>query len=887
MGTLPPAARRKIGHLADIRPAPAGAPAYSRVMSADHAPPTYLTGFVGRTAETADLAAALAAPDVRLLTLAGPGGCGKTRLAAHAAAPDPDAHWVDLTATTSPAAVPALVAGALGVRLTDRDPVASLARQLADRRVLLCLDNCEHVLTAAADLVAAVLRTCRGATVLATSREPLGIPGERVWRVPPLSRDDAVALFHARAGGPPGSAAAAAAVRTACARLDGMPLGVELAAAWSGTLTPQEIVAGLDDRFRLLIRGPHGVAARHQTLAASLDWSHDLLDEPDRVLFRRLAVFRGGFTATAARGVAGPDVLTGLRRLVDKSLLTADTRGETTRYRLPETVREYAEARLDASGERDETRDRHLDTCLAAVEDAAHLLDADKDTWHALVEVDHENHRAAVEHGLTDDRGRRLAAHLAWFWHSSRRGAEGLDLLRRAVRAHPDDRTASRARLLAGLALVADTTRSTPEDRAAARTALDIADEVGDHRTACLARQLAALDLLGRDFTRAGALAAEAHEIATAADYGFGRDGADALTGILHHLRDRHAEAVPLLTRATAGLVARGDRGVAATALGFLATSAAATGDLRAARAFAERAVRVAAPLADFHRVGSAHAVLALVEGTTGRLDEAWAVLTPVLRLVEDAPAPPFVPGLVECAGRLHLWAGEPERALRAYRHEMSARPLTPHARIGLATALHRTGDTTAARREAAEVLDLVRDLGMPGLHADALHLRAELADPGEREDLHHRALAIRAEHGLAPACVHSLEALAHPAAGTTAARLLGACDRARQDMGLPRPDAGRDDDAFTEGRALRLDEAIAWIRRSRGTRSRPSSGWDSLTPAERSVVDLAVAGLTNPDIGKRLFMSRATVKTHLSHVYAKLGVANRTELATAARRHA
>src|SRR6185437_1741431 len=152
------------------------------------------------------------------------------------------------------------------------------------------------------------------------------------------------------------------AVRLACIRLDGIPLAIELAAAWSGTLSTQEILDGLDDRFALLVRGPRGVAARHQTLAASMAWSHDLLDEDDQVLFRRLGVFHGGFTLDAAAAVCGVDVRPGLRRLVDKSLLTADTRGAVTRYRMLETVRQYAVARLTDA---ESLRSRHLDTYLA------------------------------------------------------------------------------------------------------------------------------------------------------------------------------------------------------------------------------------------------------------------------------------------------------------------------------------------------------------------------------------------------------------------------------------------------------------------------------------------------------------------------------------------
>ena len=693
----------------------------------------------------------------------------------------------------------------------------------------------------------------------------------------------------------------------ACARLDGMPLGIELAAAWSGTMTPQELVTALDDRFRLLIRGPHGVAGRHQTLVASMDWSYDLLEEEDRRLFRWLAVFPGSFTRAAAHRMfpAGVDVLGGLRRLIEKSLLVADLREDVTRYRMLETVRQYARSRLDAADETEEACDRHLDTYLGLAEGVRHLLDEDKDAWRAIIAADYDNFRAAVAWGLTrrDDRGRRLAAELAWFWHFGNRGDEGLDLLRRAVALGADGRTGLQARLLTGLALVADTAERVPSDPEAAEVATIIAEERGDLPTACLARQLTAVNMLGADFDVAWDHAAAAEAAATRIGYGFGRDGALAIMGIVAHLRDRHDDAVPLLRSAIDGLVPRGDRGIAATALGYLAMSAAHTGDLSGARDLAIDGVRVATPLGDVHRVGFIRTVLAYVTALAGRPDEAWSALEPVLRLVEDVPSPPFVPGLTERLGLLHLLSGKPDLALACYERDLGKAPgmapaesLTPRALVGLATALHRTGDHTAAGRRAAEALRFGRDLGMAGLTAEAQAVLAELAEPTDRhraEKLHHEALALRTRHGLRPACVDSLEAIARltAEAGSTvqASRIAGACARAREELAYPgrlAHDLPVHADAYTEGRRMDLDDVIGYAMRSRGARSRPASGWASLTPTERNVVALAVEGLSNPEIGARLFMSRATVKTHLSHVYAKLQVANRTELATTARLH-
>jgi predicted ATPase/DNA-binding CsgD family transcriptional regulator len=882
------------------------------LMPAEHGLPAELNSFVGRDAELQSIAQALTS--ARLLTLAGPGGCGKTRLAARVAGMGSgietgDVWWVDLTATSDPAIVPELVADTLGaLHAPNQDAIGAVAQQLLGRRILLCLDNCEHVLEAAADMAGELLRRCPQATILCTSREPLRLPGEVVWRVPPLSSVDSVELFTARAGHVTTSEEAARSVRTACVRLEGMPLAVELAAAWSGTLSPQELLNGLDDRFRLLARGPHGAAARHQTLIACMEWSYDLLDEVDRALFEQLAVFSSGFTAAAAQGVCARDglddgaVLDGLRRLIEKSLLVADTRDVVTRYRMLETIREYAEKRLEASGEIDAVRDHHLDVHLTAAESQHHLLDTDKDAWRAVIGADYENLRVAIEWGLAredPERGRRLAAALPWFWHSSRRGKEGLDLLRSAIELGAADRTELQARLLMGLALVADTTAPVGVEYDVAQAALGIARDVGDRRTACLALCLSGVGMLYNDFQAAWNLASESEAVAREVGDGFVRDGATALMGIVCHLRDEHERAMPLLRAAVEGLVPRGDRGVASTALGYLAISVAHTGDLPRARDLAQQGVSVATPLGDYHRVGSARAVLAQVEELAGRLDEAWAAVAPMLRLIEGAEPIPFIPGFAQCIGYLHLRNGEPERALPWFERdltmsgELDGNFLAARTRIGLATAQHALGDAIAARDHATIALGVGRDLGMPGLISDALEVLARLiagTEPQHAEDMHHEALALRVEHGLKLRCVHSLELLADLAdrAGSTveSARILGACDHAREELGHPRhrPHTPEADDDHAAGRTMSLDDVISYARRARGTRSRPATGWASLTPTELSVVKLAVAGLTNPEIGRQLFMSRATVKTHLSHVYAKLGINNRTQLATARR---
>ena len=321
----------------------------------------------------------------RLVTLTGAGGAGKTRLAIQVAGQlageFTDGVWyVDLAPITDPELVPVTAARALGLPdQPGRSTMDTLTRFVADRQMLVVLDNCEHLLDACAALVVALLEACPGLTLLATSREPIGVAGEVSWRVPSLSlADEAVELFtdRARHARPDFTITDdnAAVVAEICARLDGLPLAIELAAARVRALSLAEILDSLHDRFRLLTGGARTAVRRQQTLRASVDWSHALLTEPERVLFRRLAAFLGGFDLDAAQAVAGGgeveryQVLDQLTLLVDKSLVVAENSRGRTRYRLLETVRQYAQEKLGESGEADAVRTRHRDhyTAMAA-----------------------------------------------------------------------------------------------------------------------------------------------------------------------------------------------------------------------------------------------------------------------------------------------------------------------------------------------------------------------------------------------------------------------------------------------------------------------------------------------------------------------------------------
>jgi predicted ATPase/DNA-binding CsgD family transcriptional regulator len=896
--------------------------------------PVQLSSFVGRTAETTTVRSLLAGR--RLVTLVGSGGCGKTRLAAQAAAADIErwndgVWWVPLQSVTDPRAVAAHVGDAVGILV---EPTAgalrSLASELRDSRALVCLDNCEHVLGAVVDVVETLLRSCPEVSVLATSREPLNVPGEYIWRLPTMRDDEALDLFVERARQVRPSFRAEGDVRpvlrSVCRELDGIPLAIELAAAWSGSLSPYQIEIGLNDRFSLLVRGSRRAHARHQTLEASIDWSHDLLADRERILLRRLAVFSGGFTLDAARAICADDelspaeVLPALDGLVAKSLVVVDEDTTEFRFRLRETIRQYAWRRLDAAGELSMLRDRHLGHLLATAEEAEPLLDHDKDTWCDLLDPEWENIRAALDWGLSapdPEPGRRLAAATAWLWNLHGRGPEGLPVLRRAVERERTARTRLQARLMLGFALVGDT--SAPGELDPVCEGAAIATELGDDWLRGRFLTLTAVGAFYNDnaLDSAWDLCQQALGCAGRAGDEHGRDMASALQGLILHLRDRHAEALDLLGPVGQRLTDRGDRGIASTILVFQSSSAFFAGDTDRAGLLAEQAAKVAEPLADYHRVGTTRSQLALLRGFKGDIDGGLELLYRFLRVLDEAGTPVVVPGMARTLGLLHLWRGDLEESERWLTpsglptETARSGPLDPLAMAPLADALRRQGRLTDAEAVLDHAESLARRLGMPRVLADVLDQRACLvasADPAQGLQLLHDALQLRVDRGLPGCQVVSLEALAAILArsgrAADATRILATASAARARMELPRRPidepahvataavlrAELSDDqqaaAWREGSDMTLAEAAALVRRTRGRRRGPATGWSSLTPTEMEVVRLVVGGLSNPQIAAKLFMSRSTVKTHLWHIFTKISVSNRTELAILASQH-
>ena len=456
--------------------------------------PVQLTSFIGRERELAEVKQLL--EHHRLVTFTGAGGTGKSRLSLQVAADlldaYPDGVWlVELAPLADSRLVPGAVAGVLGLREEAGRPLLStLTDVLRTKALLLILDNCEHLISACAELAEALLRRSTQLRILASSREALGIAGEHPFRVPSLSLPDprrlssatpdlatalsqseAVRLFidravtiqpHFRV-----TNRNAPAVAQICHRLDGIPLAIELAAARVKVLPVEQIASRLDDRFRLLTGGSRTALPRQQTLRALIDWSYDLLSEAERTLLRRLSVFAGGWTLEAAEavctgdGVDEYDVLELLTRLVDKSLVLPEEHDGEARYRLPETVRQYARDRLVEAGEAAALGERHLAYCLAFSERAEpELWGSDQFAWLERLEQEHDNLRAALQQSLVGSEDRRPegtaeaalrlagAVWLFWVWRGHFR--EGREWLEQALATTRGASVRARAKALLG-----------------------------------------------------------------------------------------------------------------------------------------------------------------------------------------------------------------------------------------------------------------------------------------------------------------------------------------------------------------------------------------------------------------------------------------------------
>ena len=436
--------------------------------------PVPTTPFLGREREVAEIADLLRRPDVRAVTLTGPGGTGKTRLALQAAGSVGDAFvggvwWVPLAAIRDPQLVLAEAARSLGVQ-------GDLAEHVADGPTLILFDNFEQVTAAAAD-VASLLGRCPYLKVLVTSREALHIAGEWEYAVDPLRETEAVELFMTRALAARRDFVANGEVRQICLRLDNLPLAIELAAARVKVLSPRALLERLETRLPVLAGGARDAPERQRTLRATIEWSHELLSEGEQRLFARLSVFRGGWTLEAAEQVAGADLDT-LQSLIDKSLV----RQRDDRFWMLETIREYAAERLEALGRGDEIRHRQAEFFLALSEEADSNMGGRPAPWLKRLEADHDNLRAALDY-LESSGDARTALQLAgalWkFWYQTGYVAEGGLRLTRSLE-RDRSRTAVRSRALNGATAMAGERGDAVEGRRWGEEALAINRELDD-----------------------------------------------------------------------------------------------------------------------------------------------------------------------------------------------------------------------------------------------------------------------------------------------------------------------------------------------------------------------------------------------------------------------
>ncbi|MGH2914359.1 MAG: LuxR C-terminal-related transcriptional regulator [Solirubrobacteraceae bacterium] len=907
------------------------------------APMSYGGPFIGRERELMALERLVSTE--RLVTLVGPGGCGKTRLAlefgkrAEAIAGQGDRVVVELASVRAAERVSDALVRALGVReRSGRTQAQALLDSLADRRALLVLDNCEHVSAEVGRLTDELLAATRWVRFLVTSREPLRISGEVLFAVAPFGlpevgggvssvvRSEAGRFFVDRAAAAdPGfvlAPATARAVVRICHALDGLPLALDLAAARVGVLAIDEIADGLSRRGRLAGGSGAGAVSRHRSIRASLDWSYQLLEERERVLLRRLATFGGGWSAEAAHAVglpeaAAPEVFDLLERLQAKGLIVAAAGDGRPRWTLLQTVSEYAAEQLALDEDRAATRDRHLAWFRALASEGDRLL-LDPDA-RDLVDSETPNLRVALDWAIEHDAdsAMAIAASLARHWILAERFAEGSAACAAALSV-ADDRCDPGARAVVHCAIGVIDTLSGDYEQALTNTyaGLGLLGEVGSSETRARCLQLSAMVL-----------------ILTGVDLSGGLRNAGLAVEMARSVGDLPGLAWALVNVAMAeGICDRFDAAIMAYDE-FLAIPGAA--EHVRLRTWAELAAAWAQLIVGSPARALEHTDLALaLEGDwpsmthfilsanrvhalalLGRTDAAVEEGLGVLEKARESDAPMAIPA-IEMALAVAQLMGDDLESADAHARPLLEMPQTHTValmREVLAQVALARGDSLEARVQAGELAVLAQRSGS-GRHravVDNLVGCAAISDGDDEQGRErvHAALAVCAELGLERGAADALEELALLAAaagdGTRTARLAAAAGGARARLGcapLPRSArrvaaaralfVDRDGDgpwesAWAQGETLALADAIAYARRRRGSRARPASGWDSLTPAELEVAELAASGISNPQIAARLFMSRSTVKMHLSSVYLKLRIANRTELAGSIATHA
>jgi len=872
--------------------------------------PAFPTSFVGRPVETETIGELL--ETARLVTITGTGGSGKTRLADQVAHSLRNRHadgvvWVDLTRVVDDAGVASEVAAACGLAQSPAglDPLQMVEHHLGAKDRLVVLDNAEHVLDGVSTLADHVMASGGRSVVLTTSRESLGVGNEVVWRIPSMElptegappeearRAGAVDLFcqRARSARPEFAPTAdeLSIVSAICRRMGGIPLAIELAAARMVSMSLEGLLEGLDDRFRVLTTGPRSLE-RQRTLHASFEWSHDLLDEPNRVVLRQVSVFVGTFTLADAEAVIAEkslryvDVFDLLGSLVEKNLLQRVPRG----YAMLESIRLYATQKCSDAGELGAVRERHFRRMCELAEgwgfgrtlpSAATLADADERIanlrnalqWGASVDrTAAATVVVALAHALaTDSRYDEINGMVQQFLADAAEGSiEWCEVV---------------AASMESLSMGADWWRSGAAD------ALEDPDVVLEgHIRRRLQGGLALPGLMAGTPGVADQLGMLIEEAQHDHDLPFA-----VATSVVVALYSAHNGDLPRATTHLAWAERHLTDAPRVTSCARGARIMIASYECDVPRVTEAITETLAAPRLD--PTESMAAVIGAMFSGSRTLIEA---LLDRISLMEFSGSVAFVPTWIDL--NLAVIDGDPIAARGRIEAILSqsfvASPQAMH--MIAADVVLACGDTDAAREHSAQALALLSGLDCPYVLAMATQTAAQIdrLDGAITRGVErmHVALNLATEHGLRSSQVNVLENLAvmmfHAGQPQDASRLLGACDAFRREksVGMRVPYLvpmisecleGGDPEWWNEGASLSLDDATHHARRGRGTRGRPAAGWDALTPSEMKVVALVSEGLTNQQVADALFVSVATVKTHLTHVFQKLDLRNRTQL--------
>ena len=812
-----------------------------------HNLPRQLTSFIGRKCEVKEVKGLLST--TYLLTLTGSGGCGKTRLALEVAADLIDKYadgvWlVELASLSDPALVAQEVASALDVSEQPGRPLTdTLSNYLKSKQLLLVLDNCEHLIKACATLTDNLLSACPNLKILSASREGLGIGGELTYQVPSLSTPDpdhyliaenireyeALCLFIERASFSQPTFAVtdtnARALAQICQRLDGIPLAIELAAARMKALTVDQILARLDDRFRLLTGGSRTALPRQQTLRATIDWSYNQLSEKECILLNRLSVFMGGWTLEAAEEIcAGEDieeyeVLDFLMGLVDKSLVMAEEASslektasvedsKEVQYRLLETVRQYSREKLADSGEVATLRNFHLKWYLGLAEEAEPQLHGpDQVEWLNKLEVEHDNMRAALEwsqENVEKESGLRLAGSLWWFWYVRSYFSEGNRLLEGLLAGSKGASASFRAKLILGAGVLANRQGDWKRATVVLEESLALYRETGDEGG--ISNSLRYLGTVARyqgDLDRATILLEESLFLFRKS--GDRRGTAWSLLSLGHtvHHKGDYVRAAALFEESLPLCRKMGDKGGIAYSLRYLGLMAMNQGDYVRAMALLEECLDIGRELGDKDSMAWSLTNLGIVVLKQGDFRTARSFPEESLALFRELGIKHGIAGSLNLLGEVAL----------------------------------KQGDNETARSLLEESLAISREVGSKNFVAESLRNLGELAqqqgDYPRAVELYQESMTLRKKIGDKKGIATDLEGLARTAGSQKqpkrASRLFGVAGALREVIGAPIAPVDRDEfdrsvaavraqleeEAFTaawaEGRKMSIEEAITY----------------------------------------------------------------------------